>query len=47
MNPLFTVLLPVNRAPDLLQFAIESERAQYESSFELVVILRWCAEGDD
>jgi hypothetical protein len=36
--PLFTVLLPVHRPPDLLPFAIESVLAQRERRFELFVV---------
>lgn len=36
--PLFTVLLPVNRSPELLPFAVESVLAQSEQRFELFVI---------
>ncbi len=37
-RPLFTVLLPVHRPPDLLPFAIESVLAQEEGRFELLVV---------
>lgn len=36
--PLFTVLLPVNRGPELLRFAIASVQAQRLGDFELFVI---------
>ncbi len=37
-GPLFTVLLPVLRPPDLLPFAIETVLAQTLSDFELCVV---------
>lgn len=37
-RPLFTVLLPVHRPPDLLPFAIESVLAQAERRLELFVV---------
>jgi glycosyltransferase involved in cell wall biosynthesis len=37
-SPLFTVLLPVNRPPALLPFAVNSVLAQVENSFELFII---------
>lgn len=37
-RPLFTVLLPVHRPPDLLPFAIESVLRQEEGRFELFVV---------
>lgn len=37
-DPLFTVLLPVHRPPDLLPLAIESVLAQRERRFELFVV---------
>lgn len=37
-KPLFTVLLPINRAPALLPYAVESVLAQEEPDFELFII---------
>lgn len=37
-TPLFTVLLPVNRPPALLPFAVESVLAQEQDDFELFII---------
>ncbi|ALL14045.1 glycosyltransferase family 2 protein [Caulobacter henricii] len=37
-EPLFTILLPVVRPPDLLPFAVASVQAQSESRFELMII---------
>ncbi len=37
-TPLFTVLLPVVRTPELLPYAVESVLAQTEPRFELIVI---------
>ena len=50
--PLFTVLLPVNRSPELLPFAVDSVLAQSEPRFELFILCDGpprstvaCAEG--
>ncbi|MBC2779133.1 glycosyltransferase family 2 protein [Parasphingopyxis marina] len=36
--PLFTILLPIHRPPDLLPFALESVRTQSEQRFELFIL---------
>jgi len=38
MEPLFTILLPVVRPPDLLPFAVGSVLAQVEQCFELFIV---------
>ncbi len=38
LEPTFTIMLPVNRAPALLPFAVASVRAQTRGDFELMII---------
>lgn len=38
MNPVFTILLPVVRPPDLLPFAVASVLGQAEQRFELMIV---------
>lgn len=37
-EPLFTILLPIHRPPDLLPFAVASVQGQIEQRFELMII---------
>ena len=37
-KPRFTILLPINRSPELLPFAVDSVFKQREKSFELLII---------
>ncbi|AXS41234.1 glycosyltransferase family 2 protein [Breoghania sp. L-A4] len=37
-TPLFAILLPVHRPPNMLRIAVESVLAQIESSFELLIV---------